>query len=371
MLKRWMTALLALALLLGGYAFAEFVPLDGSIVSSGAQAVRAPFGGIVEGVHLRAGDLIHVGDPVATIVTSKVYAPQDGVVGSVCAQEGDGIDGIIKRYGAVLYIEPTNRYIVTASTEKAFNSSTTKYIHIGEKVYLSCTQDGSHRGTAKVTKIEAADEAGNTKYTLEVTGGDFYIGETVGVFRSADYASESRIGRGTVAQNSAIAVEGTGSLLKLHVSAGDVVERGQLLFETVDGTLDGLYAGENTIPSDIGGIVASVDVQNGAAAAKDGNLITVYPLDSLQVEAQVYVMDLSSIRVGDAVEIEFDFDPDGMSRYSGVVESISYVSSGEGSQKYYNAYISFEADEHVRLGMPVIVYPQSEAADAASGESHG
>lgn len=359
MLKKWMAGILALTLVISAAALAEFVPLDGSIVSSGAEAVRAPFGGIVEDVHLRAGDLIHVGDPVATIVTSKVYAPEDGVVGSVCAREGDGADGIIKRYGAVLYIEPVNRYIVTASTEKAYNSSTTKYVHIGEKVYLSCTQDGSHCGTAKVTKVEAADEAGNTKYSLEVTGGDFYIGETVGVFRSPDYAPESRIGRGAIAQNAAIAVEGSGSLLRMHVAAGDFVERGQLLFETVEGTLDGLYAGVNTIPSDISGIVASVDVSNGSAAGKDGNLITVYPLESLQVEAQVYVMDLSSISVGDEVEIEFDFDPDGMNRYPGVVESISYVSAGEANQKYYNAYISFEADESVRLGMPVIVYPKA------------
>ncbi len=28
----------------------------------------------------------------------------------------------------------------------------------------------------------------------------------------------------------------------MHVKAGDTVERGELLFETVTGTLDGLYA---------------------------------------------------------------------------------------------------------------------------------
>ena len=57
----------------------------------------------------------------------------------------------------MLYIEPTNRYIVQASTEKAYNSSDTRYVHIGEKLYLSCAQDGSHRGTARVTKLEPAD----------------------------------------------------------------------------------------------------------------------------------------------------------------------------------------------------------------------
>lgn len=362
--KKMMAAATVLAMFTSAAATAELA-LDGSVVSGGSESVRAPFGGIVEEVRLRPGDLVNVGDPVASIVTSKVYAPQDGIVGNVCAQEGDSAEGIIKRYGAVLYIEPTNRYIVQASTEKAYNSSATRYVHIGEKLYLSCTQDGTHRGTAKVSKIEAADEAGITKYTLEVTGGDFYIGETVGAFRSPDYASSSRVGRGVVGQAEAIAVEGAGSILKMHVSPGDSVERGQLLFETVEGTLDGLYAGESTIVSDLSGIVASVDLQNGAAVTKDANLITVYPFENLQIEAQVNVLDLGEIHEGDAVEIEFDLDPDSLRRYAGKVESISYLATGEGNQKYYSAYISFEADEHVRLGMPAIVYLQDSAEDAA------
>ena len=375
--KRLAAGAAILAMFAAAGASAELA-LDGSVVSGGAESVRAPIGGVVEDVRLRPGDRIGVGDPVASIVTTKVYAPLDGVVGSVCAQEGDSAEGVMKRYGAVLYIEPTNRYVIQASTEKAYNSSSTKYVHIGEKLHLSCTQDGSHRGTARVTKIEAADEAGITKYTLEVTGGDFYIGETVGAFRSADYASSSRVGRGTVAQAEAVAVEGAGSVLKMHVQPGDSVERGQLLFETVDGTLDGLYAGESAIPSSLSGVVATVDVQNGATVAKDANLITVYPMDSLQIEAQVNVLDLGAIHEGDSVEIEFDVDPDSLMRYPGRVESISYLatggadaaSAGEGNQKYYSAYISFEADERVRLGMPAIVYLKEnrENPDQMTGE---
>ena len=77
------------------------------------------------------------------------------------------------------------------------------------------------------------------------------------------------------------------------------------------------------------------------------------------------VLDLGAIHEGDAVEIEFDLDPDSLRRYEGVVESISYLSSGEGNQKYYSAYISFAADEHVRLGMPAIVYLKDGAEDEA------
>ena len=359
----WMLALM----LLCAPALAELA-LDGSVVAGGSETVRAPFGGIVEEIRVRAGDLVNVGDAVASLVTTRVYAPQDGTVASVCAQPGDGAEGVIARYGAVLYIEPTNRYIVQASTEKAYNSSTTRSVHMGEKVYLSCTKDGSHRGTARVTKVEAAEEAGVTNYTLEVTGGDFYIGETVGAFRSSDFNAESRIGRGTVGQAEAIAVAGEGSVLKLHVSQGDAVERGQLLFETVTGALDGLYAGDSAIAADVSGIVASVDAQSGAAIEKDAGIITVYPLEKLQIEARVSVLDLYAVHEGDKVEIEFDLDPNSLRRYSGTIESISYLTSGEENQTYYSAYISFTADEHVRLGMPAIVYLNDGADEIDSGE---
>ena len=365
-MKRVVALLLAL-LLLCVPALAELA-LDGSVVSGGSETVRAPFGGIVEQILVRAGDLVNLGDTVASIVTTRVYAPQDGTVASVCAQPGDGAEGVVARYGAVLYIEPVSRYIVQASTEKAYNSSATKYIHIGEKLYLSCTKDGSHRGTARVTKLEAG-EGGVTNYTLEVTSGDFYIGETVGAFRSADYASSSRVGRGTVGQAEAIAVAGEGSILKLHVAPGDVVERGQLLFETVTGALDGLYAGDSAIASDVSGIVASVDAQSGAAVEKDASLITVYPFNKLQIEARVNVLDLYAVREGDSVEIEFDLDPDSLRRYDGVIESISYLTSGEEGKTNYSAYISFEADEHVRLGMPAIVYLDEGEAENTTGEN--
>ena len=283
------------------------------------------------------------------------------------------------RYGADLYIEPTNRYMISATTEKAYNSSSTKYIHIGEEVYLSCTKDGSHTGTAVVTAVSDVDESGNTPYKLEVIGGEFYMGETVGIFRSTDYDNNSRIGRGTVQQNAAIAVKGSGSVLKMHVQVGDTVERGELLFETVEGPLDGLYAMDNAIVSNVAGVVASVDVTPGSAAAKGAKLITVYPEGSFQIEMLVSELDLRDLHEGDRVSIEFDWDTEGTQRAEGVVESISHVNAGTGgdgagasssssasAMAEYSAYINFDASTtpDVRLGMSVIVY----TADGAAAE---
>ena len=208
--KRIAIALAALlALALGAPALAQ-VTFQGTVISSETKAVIAPFGGLIDDIALRKGDVIHVGDAVATIKTTKVYAEMDGVVSGIFAREGDQTEGITERYGGVMYLEPVNKYLVSATTEKAYNSSATKYVHIGEQVYLSCTKDGTHVGTAVVTKVSEVDESGNTPYKLEVTGGEFYMGETVGIYRDSAHASNSRIGRGTIQQNAAVAVKGSG-----------------------------------------------------------------------------------------------------------------------------------------------------------------
>ncbi len=371
--KRMAVVLAALLMLaLGAPALAQ-VTFQGTVISRETKAVIAPFGGLIDDIALRKGDVVHVGDAVATIRTTKVYAEMDGIVSGIFAKEGDQTEGITERYGGVMYLEPLNKYLVAATTEKAYNSSATKYVHIGEQVYLSCTKDGTHVGTAVVTKVEAVNESGNTPYTLEVTSGEFYMGETVGIYRSADHASESRIGRGTIQQNAAVPVKGTGSVLKTHVQVGDRVERGEVLFETVEGVLDGLYAVDNTIYSPLDGFVATVDATQGSAVEKGGKLITVFPTDAMQIEMQVSELDLAEIHEGDKVSIEFEWDADGALQLEGVVSGISSVGTekAEGStaaDAQYSAYVDFTPVDSVRLDMSVIVYVQDDGEESDEEE---
>ena len=378
MKRKWLCIFIAFAVFTAP-ALSE-LSFDGRVISSQTLTVMAPFGGIIDEVYLRKGDSVHVGDAVAAIQTTRVYAPVDGVIGGVFAREGDDVDGIISRYGGILYLEPTNRYIISANTEKAYNSSSTRYVHIGEEVYLSCTKDGSHTGTAIVTKVEDLDSDGNTPYSLEVTSGNFYIGETVGIYRTKNHRSSSRIGRGTVHQNSAIAITGAGSdsgsqnnnssnasVLKLHVKEGDRVERGEMLFETVEGALDGLFAMDNVILSGSDGIVASVDVSQGSRVEKNGKLISVYPRDAMQIEMYVSEMDLPEIREGDAVSIEFEWDVDAAMLLSGTISGISRVGAdnADGSQETrYSAYVDFDPVDAVSMDMSVIVHLLNSEEDA-------
>ena len=116
-----------------------------------------------------------------------------------------------------------------------------------------------------------------------MTCGDFYMGEKVDAYRKNDYSKESCVGRGTVDRAKPVAVKGAGSVLKIHVQNGDFVERGELLFETVEGVLDGLYAPDNRVIAPISGIIASIDKANRETVAKGDTLMKVMPTESLQV----------------------------------------------------------------------------------------
>jgi hypothetical protein len=160
----------------------------------------------------------------------------------------------------------------------------------------------------------------------------------------------------------------------MHVQVGDHVERGEVLFETVEGVLDVLYAMDNIIYSPLDGIVASVDAVQGSSVEKNGKLIAIYPKEALQISMLVSELDLKEIHEGDKVSIEFDWDMDGTRQVPGVVSSISRVGeeqSDKTSDAQYTAYVDFTPDETVRLDMTVSVYTQGDSAQERVDDAEG
>ncbi len=357
---RLLSRLLSLAavfciLMVCSSAMADYeMAYEGTIVVQDSVPVAAPYGGRVAQVTVRKGDLVQEGDVIAQIATTPVYAPLEGTVSGIYAAEGDSAASITERYGAVLYIEPLHKYKISATTDKAYNSSETKYIHLGETVYLSCTADGSHYGTGIVTALT------DSGYTVEVTGGEFYMSEKVGIYRQSDYAKESCIGRGTVGRTSPVAVKESGSILKIHVENGDFVERGELLYETVSGDLDGLYAPQGNITAPFTGIVASVDTAAGSNVNKNDTLLKLYPVSAMQICFSLPESDLTSLSVGDPVTVEFDWTNEDTTVTSGTIASISHIGEAESensSNILYKAYVNFEPIGDIRLGMNATLYP--------------
>lgn len=354
--KGILTGAVAWALLMQG-ALAETISFSGTVVAKSTCEVYAPIGGAVESVSAVAGQAVRTGDVLATLSTTKVYAEEDGTVTGLFAQAGDSAETASNRYGAVMYIESESVYTISASTDSAYNTTENKFVHVGEEVYLCCYSDGSHSGTGVITSIEGTD------FTVEVRSGEFLIGETVSIYRGETATSTARIGRGTLNRKNPTAVTGSGSIVSIAVQSGDAVQRGDLLFETLDGSFDGLYMSGNQIRANADGALAQIDLQQGGRVEKGSAVAVIYPEGAMQIEAQISEANLGLIQVGDPVEIELNWNSDAEVRYAGTVAMISAIATSDGSgdsmeasgEVTYAVYIDFTPDENTRYGMSAIV----------------
>lgn len=212
---------------------------------------------------------------------------------------------------------------------------------------MACARDGSHVAVGRVIQAEGAN------YTVEVTGGELYMEETVYIYRDEEHSSSSRIGSGTVSRTAELTVGGSGRVAEIYVSEGETVERGQLLFTCVEAETveDALSGGQ--ICSTASGVVASVNVQAGQQAAVGSTVLTVYPREGFCAELTVEEADLAAIAVGDSVRLTFDFDAEGARTCEGTVTEISYLGEDTDAGATYTAYVAFDVPEDVRLGMTV------------------
>lgn len=275
--KKTMAVAAAGAMLVPG-ALAETISFEGSVAAGKTCEIYAPIGGTVGSVDVEVGQSVHAGDVLATLNTTKVYASESGTVTGLFGQVGDNAETVAEKYGAVMYIEGDSVYSIAASTENAYNETDNKFVHVGEEVALSCYSDGKHTGAGVITAVTGTD------YTVKVLSGEFLIGETVNVYRG-EVKSANRIGRGELSRVNPTAVTGSGSIVSYAVSNGDVVARGDLLFETLSGEFDGFYMSGNQILAEMDGTVAQLNLSQGDRIEKDSVAAVLYPSGSMRIEA--------------------------------------------------------------------------------------
>lgn len=352
--KKWFALALAALLALPGLALAQ-EEFEGVVAAGDTVAVTAPFGGTVQAVALREGAQVNAGDALVTLSTTKALSTVDGTVRGIFAQTGDALENT-----TVLYVAPLSKYTLSCNIGAAYDSIDTTYVHLGEKVYIKCKKDGTHKAEGIVTAVDGS------KFTVQTTAGELYMEETVYVYRSEDYTLKTRIGSGTVGRTAEIAVQATGSLLSLAVADGDTVERGQLLFETVDGALDPAADAGSTVVAQTGGVVAAIKAAAGQKVSTGDVLMTLYQPDTYVIAFTIDEDLLSSVNVGDAVDITFHWNEDSAQAVRGQITAISYVSDADGdtasqtatssgSATQYTGYATFPVDDSVRLGMSVTV----------------
>ncbi|MBQ8111097.1 MAG: HlyD family secretion protein [Clostridia bacterium] len=321
MLKK-LTALLAL-LLLPAAALGE--AWEGETAALSGVTVRAEVPGVLESLETLAGARVTEGSVMARLGGEGVFASQDGEVAVVGVQAGQAADGV------VLEIAPLEKYTVHCTVEGAYASAETMLIHAGETVYIRCTADGSHRAVGVVTQVDAGE------YRVLTLGGELYIGETVYLYRDADFTLEQRVGIGTVVASDTQRYESTGTVTRLKVAAGDAVERGQLLYE-----LDG---GEVCAP--VTGIVARVEAEAGSAVKAGQALFEIVPEEQVCVLLRLNESEAAGIVPGQSAELTPAGRED--ATLMGTVLDVAWAAS----ESAYEVRILPRSDEPLPLGMSV------------------
>lgn len=334
-----LTALLLMAVLPA--ALAEGLELEGTVRAGRTLSVTAPYSGTIGDFTARAGDLLSAGDALFPIATQKVYAEAGGTIVGLFAEAGDRAETVAARYGALCYIEDDVRYKVVCTGAGADGDIEDKVVHAGESVYIKSTQNSSRKGEGRVT---AVSENG---FTVEISRmDDLNLNESVKLYRDSDCDTDSCIGSGKTAAVPATAVSASGSVLRVCVSDGQIVRRGDVLFEMVPDALDGLRGGEAFAAMPEDGVLLSVSAQSGAQAAKDAVLATYCPAGEIEVVCPTDEDDLAQVRVGARVTVTLDALPE--RTLEGTVERIAFAANADGA---YEVTVSLRETEDVRIGM--------------------
>ena len=370
-----LAALLCMALFLSA-ALADTLSLSGTVTAGETIAVYAPIGGTVGEVKVEAGQQVKADDVLYSMKTAKVYAEEDGTVTGIFGQPGDSASTVAERYGAVMYLEGSSVYSVSASTENAYNSTETKFVHAGEKVYLLCRTSSARNGEGIITAVSG------TSYTVQVNSGTFIPGDSVDVYRDEKHTANQKIGRGTVSRVDPTAITASGSIVRIAVENGAQVKRGDLLLETLDGTFSGLYMSGTEVAAGQAGVVGSLNVSRGSSIQKDSIAVVIYPLDSMRVEAYVSEDSRNMIHEGDTVTIELEADES--KTYKGTVALVSSVaesnsssagtgaggsSSGSSGEVTYRVLVDFVPDDAVKIGMSVVISTVTGEEEAEAEEA--
>lgn len=354
--KMGVLVLLCLCLMAGAHA--ETIMLDGRVEANGFLPLFSSIEGYVENVYVQPGERIAGGAPILSVETNKVYAPMDGTVSGILSVQGDMVQG------EVLVVEAEYPLIATCTFSKAHKSNETMTVQKGETVYLRCITSDSPRRTGTGIILHETDGG----YTVQVTDGNLLANDNVQVYRQENFNYASCIGSGQVAFAAKGRVTASGMLLALHVKNGQVVEKGDLLLETlvVEENPQLTPSSDLTVAEEC--IVAELNVSIGQSITLGQQVATVIPVKDVCVKVMAEEADLALLPVGQEVTISLNALP--AKEYPGKVESISYLPEDASARvMLYEVTIRFPADEDVRLMMGATVEIERDGEACSSEES--
>ena len=349
-----LTALIVLSV---SAAWAESAPVEGKVVSTQSYAIVSQVKGVIEQIRFSVGDHVNANDCLATVATTKVYAPVTGTV-YMWGKEGQNTQSVADQYGAVAYIEPSSPYTITTNPVDANGMPVS--VHPGQMVYLICVNDGKKTGEGVIVSVS------NNEYTVRVEKSNFQPSDKISIYTTPDHQKNNRIGRGFLKKTETVSSTGTGYIVKTHVSTGDKVNYGDLLFETIEGSFMPGAVSLNQVFFPENGVIESISVSRGQEISENQTIAVFYPDSTMRIRALVPERSLYEYQIGETVYITYQNGNVSQRPFIGKIEKISQIpeQTEYTYDTYYTVYIIITENNHsLFYGMNVLVYLQNPYQD--------
>ena len=320
----------------------QYAIANGIVRASAFDDITAPCSGTLLPFDWEAGDTVNAGTALFEMMTTNIYAPEDGTVRYLFAEQGDSADSVMATYGAVLALEPSARQRMHCDYTDAADYEENKHLHIGDTLYFKTS---SEKGSGVV--IAAVGDS----YEVEIVSGNFDADKKMDLYKDSGYRSHDKVGKGKVYLRDDVTVAASGRIAEILVAQGDEVKKGDVLMRVL--AQDAGFGAQAGISAPVDGVVGTVAVSPGQQVWKGQLLCRVWRGGSMEVVAEVDEMDLGNLSVGDEIPVTLDTDESRI--LTGKVTEISALGTTKQNAAYYNVHLSIN-DTGLMLGQSASVY---------------
>ncbi|MBR4474791.1 MAG: HlyD family efflux transporter periplasmic adaptor subunit [Oscillospiraceae bacterium] len=315
---------------------------NGTVQASAFDDLTAPCSGTLLPFDWSIGDTVEAGTVLFQMMTTRITAPENGIVSCLFVEEGDSADAAMSTYGAVATLEPEHLLRMHGNYNGAHQEQDCLHIHVGQPLFFKL---GHEKGSGVVISNSDRD------YEVEIFTGEYNIDKILTLYKDEDYDYHGRVGEGKVYRRDDVTIGASCVVTELLVKRGDSVKKGDTLLLLLPPDADLGAVPDVTAPS--AGVISTVGAASGQQVWKGQLLARISRTDSLEIVADVDEMDLNGLKVGDRVPVTLDTNESEI--LTGTVTEISGLGVTRQNAAYFTVHLTVDKSD-LMLGQSASVY---------------
>ena len=292
----------------------------------------------------------------------KIYSPVKGVLKALYAKEGDSVDAVMEKYGALAVICPDERMKTVISAEG---------LQVGDSVTVtvdSTTVPGMVRsisGGQAVISFEDDELLPGTAVNVCSVDGSI-LAESTAEIENPVYVT----GRGGIVDEVRKDVgEDVSRGSRIYALDGEIlsaelyaqIENRADLVDDLDDVLADIEA--LTVRAGTNGVISDLDLNEEQMVQEGAPLFRIQSIDTVKIDVDIDELDIAGIEVGEKASVTFDALPE--QEFEAEIVKINPIGVAENNVTDYTVTLLLPKAEDVMIGMSADVKIISQRAENA------